>query len=68
MIQAKPFRNELVPTEAELARREGCDYESASVLLERVRAEQIARGKMPMAHRQVRTQNEHKKRRNGRFE
>ena len=38
-ILAKAFRGELAPTEAELARREGCDYEPASVLLERIRAE-----------------------------
>lgn len=35
-ILAKAFRGELVPTEAELARREGREYESASVLLERI--------------------------------
>lgn len=39
-ILAKAFRGELVPTEAELARREGRDYEPASVLLERIRQEQ----------------------------
>jgi hypothetical protein len=38
-ILAKAFRGDLVPTEAELARREGRDYEPASVLLERFRAE-----------------------------
>lgn len=38
-VLAKAFRGELVPTEAELARREGRDYEPAAVLLERVRAE-----------------------------
>lgn len=38
-ILAKAFRGELAPTEAELARREGRDYEPASVLLERIRAE-----------------------------
>jgi type I restriction enzyme S subunit len=38
-ILAKAFRGELVPTEAELARREGRDYEPASVLLEQIRAE-----------------------------
>ncbi len=38
-ILAKAFRGELVPTEAELARREGRDYEPASALLERIRAE-----------------------------
>ena len=37
-VLAKAFRGELVPTEAELARVEGRDYEPASVLLERVRA------------------------------
>ena len=35
---AKAFRGELVPTEVELARREGREYEPAAVLLERVRA------------------------------
>jgi type I restriction enzyme S subunit len=38
-VLAKAFRGELVPTEAELARREGRGYEPASVLLERIRAE-----------------------------
>ena len=37
-VLAKAFRGELVPTEAELARREGRAYEPAAVLLERVRA------------------------------
>jgi hypothetical protein len=37
-ILSKAFRGELVPTEAELARREGREYEPASVLLERIRA------------------------------
>jgi len=41
-ILAKAFRGELVPTEAELARREGRDYEPASVLLERIRAERAS--------------------------
>jgi type I restriction enzyme, S subunit len=36
---AKAFRGELVPTEAELAKREGRDYETAEQLLERVKAE-----------------------------
>jgi type I restriction enzyme S subunit len=35
-ILAKAFRGELVPTEADLARQEGRDYEPASVLLERI--------------------------------
>ena len=38
-ILAKAFRGELVPTEAELARREGRDYEPASALLERIRSD-----------------------------
>jgi len=38
-ILAKAFRGELVPTEAELARREGRDYEPASELLARIKAE-----------------------------
>lgn len=38
-ILAKAFRGELVPTEAELAMQEGREYEPASVLLERIRAE-----------------------------
>jgi type I restriction enzyme S subunit len=38
-ILAKAFRGELVPTEAELARREHRDYEPASALLARIRAE-----------------------------
>jgi type I restriction enzyme, S subunit len=40
-ILAQAFRGELVPTEAELARREGRAYESASVLLERIRRERM---------------------------
>jgi type I restriction enzyme S subunit len=38
-ILGKAFRGELVPTEAEFARREGRSYEGASVLLDRIRAE-----------------------------
>jgi type I restriction enzyme S subunit len=41
-ILAKAFRGELVPTEAELARREGREYEPASVLLERIKAEKAS--------------------------
>jgi type I restriction enzyme S subunit len=37
-ILARAFRGELVPTEAELARQEGRDYEPASAMLERIRA------------------------------
>jgi cell division FtsZ-interacting protein ZapD len=38
-ILAKAFRGKLLPTEAKLAQKEGRDYESASALLERVKAE-----------------------------
>jgi type I restriction enzyme S subunit len=55
-ILAKAFRGELVPTEAELARREGRSYEPASALLERIKAEreaaqqkQLRRGKKTRA-------------------
>ena len=51
---AKAFRGELVPTEAELARAEGRDYEPASALLERIRAERAAAptsGKRPTRRR-----------------
>lgn len=41
-ILAKAFRGELVPTEAELARREGRDYEPASALLERIKSSTAA--------------------------
>jgi type I restriction enzyme S subunit len=43
-ILVKAFRGELVPTEAELARREGRSYEPASVLLARIRSEQKGKG------------------------
>lgn len=38
-ILAKAFRGELVSTEAELAHREGREYEPANVLLERIKSE-----------------------------
>jgi type I restriction enzyme S subunit len=41
-VLAKAFRGELVPTEAELARREGRSYEPASALLDRIRAGRAA--------------------------
>lgn len=41
-ILARAFRGELVPTEADLARDEGRDYESAEQLLARVRAGSVA--------------------------
>ncbi len=37
-ILDRAFRGELVPTEAELARQEGRDYEPAAALLERIRS------------------------------
>jgi type I restriction enzyme S subunit len=48
-ILAKAFAGELVPTEAELARRHGRSYEPASVLLERVRGNSDGRraGRQP---------------------
>jgi type I restriction enzyme S subunit len=42
-VLAKAFRGELVPTEADLSRGEGRDYEPASELLDRVRAERVQR-------------------------
>ncbi|MGB9242422.1 MAG: aldo/keto reductase [Candidatus Acidiferrales bacterium] len=42
-ILAKAFRGELVPTEAELARREGRSYEPASAPLARIRDERRVR-------------------------
>jgi type I restriction enzyme S subunit len=41
-LLARAFRGELVPTEAELANREGRDYEPASALLERIRGDRAA--------------------------
>jgi type I restriction enzyme S subunit len=38
-ILAKAFSGELVETEAEIARREGRDYETAEVLIEKIKAE-----------------------------
>jgi len=43
-ILAKAFRGELVPPEAELARREGRSYEPASALLARIKAELAEKG------------------------
>jgi type I restriction enzyme S subunit len=44
-VLSKAFRGELVRTEAELARREGREYEPAAVLLERIRAERAGAGR-----------------------
>jgi type I restriction enzyme, S subunit len=58
-ILAKAFRGELVPTEAELARREGRDYEPASVLLERIKAERITEMKPSRTKRGMRKASVH---------
>ncbi len=59
-ILAKAFRGELVLTEAELARREGREYEPASVLLERIRAERANHAQTsPSPKRRVRKSNAH---------
>ena len=44
-VLAKAFSGKLVEIEAELARRDGRDYEPAEVLLERIKAEQGKSGK-----------------------
>lgn len=48
-ILAKAFRGELVPTEAELARREGRSYETASELLARIKSERESNGSLKTA-------------------
>jgi type I restriction enzyme S subunit len=53
-ILAKAFRGELVPTEAELARQEGRDYEPASTLLARIRTERTASEAAPKPARRPR--------------
>jgi type I restriction enzyme, S subunit len=58
-ILAKAFRGELVPTEAELARREGRDYEPASVLLERIKKEHLSETKHSRMKRGVRKTSAH---------
>ncbi len=50
-ILAKAFRGELVPTEAELARRDGRSYESASELLARIKADREIIGISTLDHR-----------------
>ena len=54
-ILAKAFRGELVPTEAELARREGREYEPASVLLERIRKERESHASSKRERKPTRT-------------
>ena len=59
-ILSKAFRGDLVLTEAELARREGREYEPASVLLERIRAERANHAQTsPSPKRRVRKSNAH---------
>jgi type I restriction enzyme, S subunit len=53
-ILTKAFRGELVPTEAELARREGREYEPASVLLDRINRERATEMKPSRTKRGVR--------------
>jgi len=55
-ILAKAFRGELVPTEAELARKEGRDYEPASALLVRIQAERELSVKPSNGNRRKKTQ------------
>jgi type I restriction enzyme, S subunit len=55
-ILAKAFRGELVPTDAELARQQNRDYEPATALLERIRAEREAAGAAPPKGPRRRTQ------------
>jgi type I restriction enzyme M protein len=55
-IFAKAFRGELVPTEAEIAHREGRNYEPTSALLERIRAAQAVHAtKAPRRRTRIRT-------------
>lgn len=54
-ILAKAFRGELVPTEAELARRAGREYEPASVLLERIRMDRESPGERKPRTRGIRS-------------
>ena len=58
-ILGKSFRGELVPTEAEVARREGREYEPASVLLERIRAIRASDTKTPVPKRKLRNASAH---------
>jgi type I restriction enzyme S subunit len=58
-ILAKAFRGELVPTEAELARREGREYEPASALLERIKKERVSETKPSRMKRRVKTTSAH---------
>jgi len=50
-LLAKAFRGDLVPTEADLARQEGRDYEPASTLLERIKTERTSPTAKPKPRR-----------------
>jgi type I restriction enzyme S subunit len=52
-VLAKAFRGELVLTEAELARREGRDYEPASVLLEKIKSQAKEISEKPQIHKRT---------------
>ncbi|MDB5392327.1 MAG: hypothetical protein JWM11_7973 [Planctomycetaceae bacterium] len=56
-LLAKAFQGKLVPTEAELARREGRDYEPATALLERIKNDQKSppNGTKPASQRKRRS-------------
>lgn len=54
-ILRRAFRGELVETEAELARREGRDYEPASELLARIRCEREAQPSAKKRRRRLRS-------------
>jgi type I restriction enzyme S subunit len=54
-VLSKAFRGELVPTEAELAQREGREYEPASVLLERIRKERESHASSKSERKRTRT-------------
>lgn len=54
-VLSKAFRGELVPTEAELARREGREYEPASVLLERIKKKRVSETPRKARHQRTRT-------------
>ncbi len=56
IILAKAFRGELVPTEAELARTEGREYETASVLLERIQRERELEGERKPREKKVKSE------------
>ena len=59
-ILARAFRGELVPTQAELARREGRPYETASELLARIKSEKELKSK-PAGINRIRGPRERKK-------